>query len=193
MRDTAVNIKESVHPEGQAKRSKKMPDYTQIPQVSLAATAEIFEEGEPVYGRDNWKTGGEEYRRDASNHAMDHLLKYFDVTYNKGSDGHEDRRKLVAKVAWWAMTELWHLAQETETYDWLPLMHNIDVPLDIDCSSDEGKKGIIGRRVIHKVCPGSLSLAKGTIKSYDKQSYYIQFDNDSFILDMPKDVIEFID
>lgn len=96
----------------QANRDETLPDYTQLPWESLAAIAKVFVEGEAKYGRHNWRTGGEDYRRDAANHAFEHLKKYTDGRFNGQSvmSGEDD----LAKVGWWVLTELWHRDKEKD-------------------------------------------------------------------------------
>jgi hypothetical protein len=100
---------ESILVEPQAKRAEKKPDYGQIPKGALEAIAKRFSKGEKVYGRDNWKTGGGDYRRDAANHAYEHLLNYIEYTYNSGQHTQDDD---LAAIGWWVCTEIWHNTQE---------------------------------------------------------------------------------
>jgi len=121
MFEPGLDINESVHPEGDAVRHDRMPDYTQLPLEAFVAIAKIFEEGESVYGRNNWRKGGEKYRKDAANHAFAHMLKYYGTQYNGVPPTYEDD---LAKVGWWVCTELWHREQEQGS---LQKSHDLDI------------------------------------------------------------------
>lgn len=96
-----VRKRQSAFPPDQARRNRKRPDLRQIPVEGLIRIADVFTEGEPTYGRDNWKTGGKDYRYDAANHALWHLYQH--VIGNRNEDH-------LAKVGWWVVTEAWHEA-----------------------------------------------------------------------------------
>ena len=77
----------------------KIPAIDSIPIHSALAIGRIFDEGEPKYGRDNWKhgVGDPVYQRERLKHAMVHLQLW--------ANGNRDEAHL-AKVAWFCVTQL---------------------------------------------------------------------------------------
>lgn len=82
------------------KTDKLSPGIEQIPFCALERIGAIFAEGEPKYGRDNWKKdpGNVEYNRERLRHALRHLHLYAE------GDTSEDH---LAKVAWFCVTTIW--------------------------------------------------------------------------------------
>lgn len=76
------------------------PGIDQIPFEGIEAIGAIFAEGEPKYGRDNWKKGAGdiEYERERTRHAMRHLWLW------ANGDRSEDH---IAKVGWFCVTQIW--------------------------------------------------------------------------------------
>jgi len=103
--EEGLKTKESWLPKDQAKRQDHLADYSQLPVHSLARTARRFTKGEGVYGRDNWKKGGLDYRKDSLNHAIEHLMNYAAILYNGEICNQDDN---LAAVAWFCMTEMEH-------------------------------------------------------------------------------------
>lgn len=85
------------NPEGKTKHLKSR--IMDIPWQALHQIGEAFLEGEPVYGRENWKTGGKEYLDDRTSHAIEHLQKW--------ANGDRSENHL-AKVAWFCCIAIWH-------------------------------------------------------------------------------------
>ena len=76
------------------------PGIDQIPFEGIEAIGEIFAEGEPKYGRDNWKRGVDDtdYDQERCRHAMRHLWLW------SNGDRSEDH---LAKVGFFVVTQLW--------------------------------------------------------------------------------------
>ncbi len=70
-----------------------------IPWEALHAIGRVFLEGEPKYGRDNWKVGGRDYLDERCTHAIAHLQKW--------ANGDRSEPHL-AKVAWFCCIQIWH-------------------------------------------------------------------------------------
>jgi hypothetical protein len=89
----------------EAKAGEDFPAIEQIPYVALEQIGAIFSEGEPIYGRDNWKKGvhNKKYQRKRLRHAIRHLMLY------AGGDRSENH---LAKVAWFCVTQLYLTNEE---------------------------------------------------------------------------------
>lgn len=72
----------------------------QIPLEGMVELGKVFSEGEPKYGRDNWKKEPDnlEYSRERLRHAIKHLMLY--------ANGDRSEPHL-AKVAWFCFTQIW--------------------------------------------------------------------------------------
>lgn len=64
--------------EGGATRSKKDVDFTLIPKSAVTAMGRRLTLGAEIHGRNNWRGGGEEFRKASITHLMDHLLDYIE-------------------------------------------------------------------------------------------------------------------
>lgn len=62
--------------EGGSTRSKLEGRYDLIPRESIDAIARRLELGVVNHGENNWKNGGEEFRKATINHLFNHLLDY---------------------------------------------------------------------------------------------------------------------
>jgi hypothetical protein len=82
------------------------PGIDQIPFEALEEIGAIFAEGEPKYGRDNWKQqpDNEEWDRERARHAIRHMFLH---VHGDTSENH------LAKVAWWAVTTIWRFKHRT--------------------------------------------------------------------------------
>jgi hypothetical protein len=96
-----------------AKTNRLPRDLTDIPHVALQRIADIFAEGRPKYGKDNWCNGvkDDEYQLERANHALDHLLAYTEWRRGRGPKPAED---CLAKVAWFCVTQMWIEWKESE-------------------------------------------------------------------------------
>jgi len=83
----------------QAKTEQIGSRLSDIPFEALYEIGKVFLEGEPKYGRDNWKMGGEEYLEERCVHAIRHLMKW--------ANGDRSEPHL-AKVAWFCCIRIWH-------------------------------------------------------------------------------------
>lgn len=64
--------------EGGATRSKKDVDLTLVPRSAVIAMGRRLTLGAERHGRNNWRSGGEEFRRATITHLLDHLLDYME-------------------------------------------------------------------------------------------------------------------
>jgi len=64
--------------EGGAARSKLTGRRELIPQAAIDAMARRLELGASRYGENNWRRGGEEFRKSTINHLQKHLSAYAD-------------------------------------------------------------------------------------------------------------------
>jgi len=88
--------------DGGAVRSGKLPPLEDIPYESLVEIAKRFAEGEPKYGRFNWKKGGPEFYRQAYSHAIRHLML--------AANNNEEEESVIANLAaaaWGCVILLW--------------------------------------------------------------------------------------
>lgn len=72
---------ESIHKalyEGGATRSEDKVDYTLLSKYAMEALGRRHTLGCKNHGRNNWRQGGEDFRRATINHLMDHLLDLID-------------------------------------------------------------------------------------------------------------------
>jgi hypothetical protein len=72
------NSEEKQSFEGGATRSPKSIDLTLIPKSAVLAMGRRLTLGASRHGRNNWRKGGEEFRRATITHLMDHLLDYIE-------------------------------------------------------------------------------------------------------------------
>jgi predicted RNA-binding Zn-ribbon protein involved in translation (DUF1610 family) len=95
-------VAKAVYKDG-AVRSARKPRYDKIPTAGLRRIAERYGMGcdNPNYAPDgdNWKNGGEDFWRDAGNHAFEHLKLYLD---GDRSDDH------LAAVGWYITSRCWY-------------------------------------------------------------------------------------
>lgn len=70
----------------------------QIPLEALEEIGKRFVKGEARYGRDNWKSGDEEWLRERANHAVKHLYQYIQNT-----DSEDSPIDNLAAVGWFAV------------------------------------------------------------------------------------------
>lgn len=64
--------------ESGATRSKLEGRYDLIPRIAIDAMARRLELGASRHGENNWKGGGEEFRKATINHLFNHLLDYLE-------------------------------------------------------------------------------------------------------------------
>ncbi len=90
-----------------AKGGDDFPGVEQVPYTLVKRVGAIFAEGEPIYGRDNWKKGVFDYtyQRKRLRHAIQHLMMY------ANGDRSEDH---LAKVAWFCGTQMFHEEEEAK-------------------------------------------------------------------------------
>ena len=88
---------------------------SQIPTVAIRKIGSIFIEGQKKYGRDNWKlgTGDKDYQLERLEHALEHFLNAKDLlTGDTEMTSREEVAIQLAKVAWFCVTEIYHLNEE---------------------------------------------------------------------------------
>lgn len=98
--------------DGTARRSEKLPALDDIPYEALEEIAIRYSIGEDKYGRDNWKTGGPEFFRQAYSHALRHLT----LAANR-NETEEDTISNIAAAAWGCVILLWW--EKTGKQKWL--------------------------------------------------------------------------
>lgn len=64
--------------EGNATRTTLKGRYDLIPREAIDAMARRLELGASRHGENNWKQGGEEFRKATINHLFNHLLDYLE-------------------------------------------------------------------------------------------------------------------
>lgn len=64
--------------EGGATRTTLKGRYDLIPREAIDALARRLEVGASRHGENNWRTGGEEFRKATINHLFNHLLDYLE-------------------------------------------------------------------------------------------------------------------
>ena len=64
--------------EGNATRSSLRERYDLIPKSAIEALGRRLALGAERHGEDNWRGGGEAFRRATLNHLMKHLLDYME-------------------------------------------------------------------------------------------------------------------
>lgn len=89
--------------EGGAKSEKLGLGLSQLPLSSLLEVAKRFKKGEERYGRDNWKSGDKKWLEERYEHALKHLIQYWENT-----PGEDSRIDNLAAVAWFAIIAIWH-------------------------------------------------------------------------------------
>lgn len=64
--------------EGKATRTTLKGRYDLIPREAIDAMARRLEIGAKRHGENNWREGGEEFRKATVNHLINHLLDYLE-------------------------------------------------------------------------------------------------------------------
>ena len=107
-----------------AKTEKIGTGVSQIPTVAIRKIGSIFVEGERKYGRDNWKsgTGDKDYQLERLEHALEHFLNAKDMLSGDTDDVSREQIAIqLAKVAWFCVTEIYHLNEEEKEEFEVPL------------------------------------------------------------------------
>jgi hypothetical protein len=89
-----------------AATDKEPFSLTQIPCSALLRLGAVFREGEPKYGRGNWRRGvhDKDYQIERANHALKHLLWYVHALETGERLGEAEDH--LAKVAWFCVTQM---------------------------------------------------------------------------------------
>lgn len=81
--------------EGIATRTRLEGRYDLIPREANDAMARRLEKGIAVHGENNWRSGGEEFRRATICHLMNHLLDYIE----HGNENDQNTDAIVTNAA----------------------------------------------------------------------------------------------
>ena len=77
--------------EGGATSTSQAGRYDLIPKAALDALARRFELGAAKHGENNWRAGGEAFRKSRISHLMQHLAAYAE----HGNDGDENTAAII--------------------------------------------------------------------------------------------------